>query len=482
MTMSIMFEELSDRFQEALKSLRGQDKLTEANIAGAIKTVKRALLDADVNLDVIEEFLAEVKKEAVGEEIVRGIRADQKFISVINKKLVDVLGGEVSEIHKNIESTTIIMLVGLQGAGKTTAAAKLGLYLKEKGNKVLLIAADTFRPAAKDQLKALGIQTGIDVYAEKESNISQEIVENGMKKGKVGDYDIIIIDTAGRLYIDKALMSELRELRERAKPDEVLLVVDSMIGQEAAELTRSFNETIGITGAILTKMDGDSRGGAALSVKKVSGKPIKFIGTGEKVEALERFYPDRIASRILGMGDILTLVDKAQKEVEIEDVLSMQKKFEEASFDFNDFLKQMKLIKKMGSIGGILRLVPGMAKIDQGKLKTGEEQLQRIESMINSMTKLERREPTLLIREQRRRNRIAMGSGKTVGEVDKVIKDFERMKVMMKGIARRDISGLSNTNEEKNKYPGYNRSADKRDRTEINPQKAVKKKKGFFEL
>lgn len=345
--MWMMFEELSDRFQEALKSLRGQDKLTEVNMAGAIKTVKRALLDADVNLDVIEEFLTEVKNEAVGEEVVKGVRAEQKFISIINKKLIDVLGDEVSEIHKRGNSTTVIMLVGLQGAGKTTAAAKLGLYFKDKGDKVLLVAADTFRPAAKDQLKALGHQTGIDVFTEDESKRSLEIVENGIKQAGFGDYDIVIIDTAGRLYIDKELMSELRDLREIATPDEIFLVVDSMIGQEAAQLTRSFNETIGITGAILTKMDGDSRGGAALSVKKVSGKPIKFIGTGEKVEALERFYPDRIASRILGMGDILTLVDKAQKEVEIEDVLSMQKKFEEASFDFNDFLKQMKLIKKI---------------------------------------------------------------------------------------------------------------------------------------
>ena len=479
--MWMMFEELSDRFQEALKSLRGQDKLTEVNMAGAIKTVKRALLDADVNLDVIEEFLTEVKNEAVGEEVVKGVRAEQKFISIINKKLIDVLGDEVSEIHKRGNSTTVIMLVGLQGAGKTTAAAKLGLYFKDKGDKVLLVAADTFRPAAKDQLKALGHQTGIDVFTEDESKRSLEIVENGIKQAGFGDYDIVIIDTAGRLYIDKELMSELRDLREIATPDEIFLVVDSMIGQEAAQLTRSFNETIGITGAILTKMDGDSRGGAALSVKKVSGKPIKFIGTGEKVEALERFYPDRIASRILGMGDILTLVDKAQKEVEIEDVLSMQKKFEEASFDFNDFLKQMKLIKKMGSIGGLLRLVPGMAKIDQGTLKTGEEQLQRIESMINSMTKLERREPILLIREQKRRTRIARGCGKTVGEVDKVIKDFERMKVMMRGIAKGDMSGV-NTSNRKDRNPSYNRLSDKMSSVEQTQQKIAKKKKGFFEL
>jgi signal recognition particle subunit SRP54 len=476
-----MFEELSDKFQEALKSLRGQDKLTEANMAGAVKTVKRALLDADVNLDVIEEFLAEVKNKAVGEEVVRGVRAEQKFISLINKELMDVLGGEVSEIHKKNKGTTVIMLIGLQGAGKTTAAAKLGLFFKDKRDKVLLIAADTFRPAAKDQLKALGKQTGIDVFTEDESKRSLEIVENGIRQGEVGNYDIVIIDTAGRLYIDQELMNELRELKEIARPDEILLVVDSMIGQEAAELTRSFNKTIGITGAILTKMDGDSRGGAALSVKKVSGKPIKFIGTGEKVEALEQFYPDRIASRILGMGDILTLVDKAQKEVEIEDVINMQKKFEEASFDFNDFLKQMKLIKKMGSIGGLLRLVPGMAKIDQGTLKTGEEKLQRIESMINSMTKLERQEPILLIRDHKRRSRIARGCGKTVGEVDKVIRDFERMKVMMKGIARGDMSRVD-TNDNKGRYPGDNRLSGKKKSIERNQQKIEKKKKGFFEL
>lgn len=476
-----MFEELSEKFQEALKSLRGQDKLTESNIAGAIRTVRRALLDADVNLNVIDEFLGEVKNEAIGEDVVRGVEAEQKFISIINKKLVDILGGEASDISKKNSGTTVIMLVGLQGAGKTTAAAKLGLYLKDKGSKILLVAADTFRPAAKEQLKTLGIQTGIDVFTEDESKISLDIVENGIKRGKVEKYDIVIIDTAGRLYIDKELMNEIKDIKERAEPDEILLVVDSMIGQEAAELTRSFNETIGITGAILTKMDGDSRGGAALSVKKVSGKPIRFIGTGEKVEALERFYPDRMAGRILGMGDILTLVDKAQKEVAVEDVMGMQRKFQEASFDFDDFVKQMKLIKRMGSIGGLLRLVPGMAKIDENTLKSGEEKLQMIESIISSMTKQERRDPTLLIRENRRRARIAKGSGKTVAEVDKVVKDFEKMKLMMRGIAKGDMRQLSGNDTKNSKYMVDNRTS-KNTNNKRSPLKVSKQKKGFFEL
>lgn len=474
-----MLESLAEKFEEAVKSIRGQNKLSEANIAGALKTVRKALLDADVNIKVVEELLSEIKSKAVGEQVVKGIRPDQKLVEIIHKELIDILGGETLDIVRNEGTPTIVMLVGLQGAGKTTAAAKLGLYLKEKGLKVLLVAGDTFRPAAREQLKTLGGQTEIDVYTDDKSSL--EIVENAIKKGKEERYDVIIIDTAGRQYIDKELMSEIRTLREMSNPDEVLLVVDSMIGQEAAELTKSFDEALSITGAILTKMDGDSRGGAALSIKKVSGKAIRFVGTGEKVEALERFYPDRMASRILGMGDILTLVDKAQKEVEIEDVANMQKKFEEASFDFNDFLKQMKLIKRMGSIGGLLKLMPGVGRIDDSMLKTGEDRLHIIETMINSMTQEERRVPMLLNRDQKRRRRIAKGSGRTIGEVDKMISNFEKMKVMMQGLARGGMSGMPRLGDIRER-DFSNKSRSRGINNERKRENSNKKKKGFFEL
>jgi len=349
-----MFEELSSKFEAALRTFKGHNKISDENIVPALNEVKRALVEADVNLNVVNEFLRELKDKAIGIEVVKGITPEQKFIEVVHNKLVEIMGEGIEDLSLSNKSSTIL-LVGLQGAGKTTAAAKLALYLKQKKNRVMLVAADTFRPAAKEQLKTLGQQIGVDVFTGLEDQTSIEIARAGVEIGTQSGFDVIIIDTAGRLYVDDKLMNEIVLIKNELAPNEVLLVVDAMIGQEAASLARVFNEKIGITGSILTKMDGDSRGGAALSIKKVSGKSVKFIGTGEKVEALEPFYPKRIAGRILGMGDVLTLVDKAQKEIEIEDVLSMQKKFEEASFDFTDFLKQMRMIKRMGSISGIMK-------------------------------------------------------------------------------------------------------------------------------
>lgn len=437
-----MFEDLADKFDVALKTLRGQDKITEANIDPAIKTVRRALLEADVNLGVVNEFIQEIKAEAVGIEVVKGIRPEQKFIDVVHSRLVNIMGEKNEKLIEKKDGTTVIMLVGLQGAGKTTIAAKLALFLKEREKNVLLIAADTFRPAAKEQLKTLGKQIDVNVFAGGSDESSIEIALAGTKKAYDESYETVIVDTAGRLYIDNELMNEVVMIKESIKPDEVLLVVDSMIGQEAADLTRVFNDKVGITGTILTKLDGDSRGGAALSIKKVSGKPIKFIGTGEKVNALEPFYPERIASRILGMGDILTLVDKAQKEVAITDVMRMQQKFQEASFDFTDFLQQMKLIKRMGSLGGLMKLLPGMNKIDDKMLKSGELQLKKIQAMIDSMNFAERKDPKLLLKSPKRRKRIASGSGYTNAEVDKMISDFERMRAMMQGIVKGDFSKM----------------------------------------
>ena len=344
------------------------------------------------------------------------------------------------------------------------------------------MAADTFRPAAKEQLKTLGQQIGVDVFTGLEDQTSIEIARAGVEIGTQSGFDVIIIDTAGRLYVDDKLMNEIVLIKNELAPNEVLLVVDAMIGQEAASLARVFNEKIGITGSILTKMDGDSRGGAALSIKKVSGKSVKFIGTGEKVEALEPFYPKRIAGRILGMGDVLTLVDKAQKEIEIEDVLSMQKKFEEASFDFTDFLKQMRMIKRMGSISGIMKLIPGMGKIDDSALKAGEEQLKIIQSMIDSMTKEERTNPQLLLKSQQRRKRVALGSGHNQGQVDKVVQDFEKMRAMMQNLVKGDFSGIQ-SKLRINNLKSENTSLKKESPNQnFLKKKESKKRKGFFEL
>lgn len=479
-----MFEELSSRFESAIKSLRGQATISETNIEPALRDVRKALVSADVNLSVVDEFLRDVKREALGVNVVKGISPEQKFVDIVHKKLTDIMGDNNEALFEAKDRPTTIMLVGLQGAGKTTATAKLGLYLKEKGKRVLMIGADTFRPAAKEQLRTLGNQIGIAVYTGTDDDASGEIVEAGIEKGINESFNSIIIDTAGRLYIDKDMMSEVAEIKRKYEPHETLLVVDAMIGQEAAELTRVFNNEVGITGAILTKMDGDSKGGAALSIKKVSGKPIKLVGTGEKVEALELFYPERMAGRILGMGDILSLVDRAQKEVEINDVLTMQKKFQEASFDFNDFLQQLKLLRRMGSLGGIMKLIPGMNKIDDLSMKAGEVQLRKFQTMIGSMTKEERKEPELLVKSSKRRKRIANGSGYDERDVDKMVNDFERMRKMMQGMTNGNMSGMENLmTSPSDRLAGnkYNRGAKQTEGNGVQ-KKGFKKKKGFFEL
>lgn len=471
-----MFDELSAKLEKVFQSLRGEDRINESNVAFALVEVKKALIDADVSLDVANEFLNEVRKEAIGVEVVRGIKPEQKMVDIVHKKLIDIMGSQNEPLWEGIKKPGVLMLVGLQGAGKTTAAAKLGLYLKKKGKKVLLIAADTYRPAAREQLQTLGKQIEVEVFSGNEDQDAIDIVKKGLLEGTVGEYDYLIIDTAGRLFLDEALMNEVVNIRDSIRPDEILLVVDSMMGQEAAHLTKSFDDALSLTGTILTKLDGDSRGGAALSIRKVSGKPIKFVGVGEKVEALEAFYPDRIASRILGMGDILTLVDKAQQEVEMEDIITMQKKLQEASFDFDDFLRQMKLIRRMGSLGGLIKLIPGMNKIDNEMLKSGEKQLERISSMIGSMTLEERRNPDLISRNQSRRKRIASGSGNSSKDVEKAINDFNRMREMMRGLT---TGAFSNANTKHGKKLYKNKGADQQhERRET----VYKKKKGFFDL
>jgi len=431
-----MFEELSQRLEDAVRGLRGQGAISETNVDGALKEVRRALLEADVSLSVVKEFVAGVRSKALGAEVVRGVSPDQQFIKLVHEELVAVMGGANAPLAQADTNPTVVLMAGLQGAGKTTATAKLGLHLKEQGRRALLVAADVYRPAAIDQLQTLGRQIGVEVFSLGADQKPEAIAAAGVAKGREEGFDTVIVDTAGRLQIDTAMMEEMVRIRAAVLPDEVLLVVDSMIGQEAAELTRAFHEQVGLTGAVLTKLDGDSRGGAALSIRQVSGAPIKFIGTGEKVEALQPFHPERMASRILGMGDVLTLVEKAQKEVEIADVERMQRKLQEASFDFSDFVQQMRLIKRMGSLGGLMKMIPGMNKIDDGMLKQGEAQLKRIEAMIGSMTQQERENPDLLAAHPSRRRRIAKGSGHKPADVDKVLADFQKMRGFMQQMSR----------------------------------------------
>lgn len=427
-----MFDALSEKLEEAWKKLRGQDKISATNIKETLKEVRRALISADVNLQVVNKFITDVEKKALGADVITGVNPGQQFIKIVYDELVFLMGDSNVPLAHAETAPTIILMAGLQGAGKTTATAKLALYLQKQERSCLLVATDIYRPAAIDQLITLGQQINVPVFQLGIATNPVEIARQGVLQATEQGIDTVIIDTAGRLQIDETLMAELAQIKATVKPHDTLLVIDAMIGQEAANLTDTFHQKIGLTGAILTKLDGDTRGGAALSVRQISGQPIKFIGVGEKVEALQPFYPDRMASRILNMGDVLTLVEKAQEQIDIADVEKMQSKILEARFDFNDFLKQMRLIKNMGSLGGLLKMIPGMGKLSGSDLEKGETQLHRIESMINSMTPEERSNPDLLAKNPSRRRRIAKGSGHSENDVSKLITDFTRMRSMMK--------------------------------------------------
>lgn len=426
-----MFDALTERLEKAWKKLRGQDKISESNIQEALRDVRRALLEADVNLQVVKDFIAEVEKRALGAEVVSGVRPAQQFVKIVNDELVKVMGETNVPLAQAEKAPTIVLMAGLQGTGKTTATAKLALHLRKQERSTLLVATDIYRPAAIDQLITLGKQINVPVFEMGTGTDPVEIARQGIEKAKADGVNTVIIDTAGRLQIDRDMMAELARIKQTVKPHETLLVVDAMTGQEAANLTRTFHEEIGITGAILTKMDGDSRGGAALSVRQISGAPIKFVGMGEKVEALQPFYPERMASRILGMGDIVSLVEKAAEEVDIADAEKMQRKILEAQFDFTDFLKQMRLLKNMGSLGGLLKYIPGMNKISDTDLQRGEAQLKQAEAMINSMTPEERKNPDLLAAQPSRRRRIAKGCGYGEKEVSELVTNFTKMRNMM---------------------------------------------------
>jgi signal recognition particle subunit SRP54 len=437
-----MFDSLADNFEAAWKKLRGQDKIKSSNIQDALREVRRALIAADVNVQVVTNFVREVEETAQGEGVISGVRPDQQFIKVVYDELVKTMGQTNAPLAQAKTTPTVILMAGLQGAGKTTATAKLALYLKKENRSTLLVATDIYRPAAIDQLITLGKQIDVPVFELGTSANPVDIARQGIDRARELGVDTVIVDTAGRLQIDEKMMDELAAVKDAISPHEVLLVIDSMTGQEAANVTLTFHEKIGITGAILTKLDGDTRGGAALSVRAVSGQPIKFTGVGEKVEALQPFYPDRMASRILGMGDVLTLVERAQEEIDIGDAAKLQSKIMEARFDFEDFLKQMRMIKNMGSLGGLMKMIPGMNKITGDQLQKGEEELKKAEVIISSMTKAERSDPDLLAKAPSRRRRIAAGSGRSEADVNKLVTDFTRMRTMMQQMTSGNFAGM----------------------------------------
>lgn len=430
----MIFENLADRLQETFKKLRGHGKLTADDVNATMREIRIALLEADVNFKVVKDFIKKIKERAVGQEVLESLTPAQAVIKIVNEELTTLMGQTQSHINISPKAPTIIMMVGLQGAGKTTSAGKLGLMFKKQGKHPLMVAADIYRPAAIKQLQVLGSQIDIPVFAKEDCKDAVRIANEAIDYAKSHANDIVIIDTAGRLHIDENLMQELKSIKEDVKPHEILLVVDAMTGQDAVNVAESFNNDLGLDGVILTKMDGDARGGAALSVKAVTGCPIKFVGAGEKLEALEPFYPDRMASRILGMGDVLTLIEKAQTAFDAEEAKKMEKAFRKNEFTLDDFLSQLNQVRKLGSFENILGMIPGMGglkkKLGDVDIDMNGKEIKHIEAIIRAMTPEEKRNTKII--NGSRRKRIAMGSGTKVQEVNKLLKQFEEMKKMMK--------------------------------------------------
>ncbi len=423
------FESLSEKLQKTIKKLRGQTRVTEKDVKSFMREIRLALLEADVNYKVVKDFIANVSEKAVGQEVIQSLSPGQQIVKIINDELTELLGSKESILDLSKTPPNVIILCGLQGSGKTTASGKLALHLKKQGKNPLLVACDVYRPAAVKQLEVLGGQIGVNVYQEGTDANPVNIAKNALKQALRGLNDIVIIDTAGRLQIDEELMVELEEIKKATNPSEILLVVDAMTGQDAANVAKTFNDRLDITGIILSKLDSDTRGGAALSVKAVTSKPVKFSSVGEKMNDFEIFYPDRMADRILGMGDVLTLIDKAMEAIDLEKAEELEKKMRKQQFTLDDFLEQMQQVKKMGGISSILGLLPGVAgKINEEDID--EKKLVKTEAIIRSMTLKERRDPSIL--NASRRKRIAQGSGTTVQDVNRVIKDFENIKRMMK--------------------------------------------------
>ena len=424
-----MFLNLSEKLQSAFKKLKGKGILTEKDVSEAMREVRLALLEADVNFKIVKSFITKVSERATGESILKGLNPAHAVIKIVNEELVELLGSDQSKINFSAQSPTIIMMVGLQGSGKTTTTGKLALYFKKQGKNPLLVACDIYRPAAIKQLQVLGDNLAIPVFEKANQNPAQTAIE-AIDFSKKNSYDLVIIDTAGRLHIDDELMGELSSIKKAIEPNEILLVIDSMTGQDAVNVAQNFSDKIGIDGIILTKLDGDTRGGAALSVRSVTGKPIKFIGQGEKTGDLDAFYPDRMANRILGMGDILTLIDKAQSSIDIEEAKELEKKLRKNEFNLEDFLSQMQQIKKMGPLQNILSMMPGMNKLKINPNEIDDNALKHVEAIIYSMTIKERRNPDIL--NGSRKKRISLGSGRSIQEVNRLLKQFNDMKSMMK--------------------------------------------------
>lgn len=427
-----MFETLSDRLEKVVKNIKGHGKITEENIDPMLREVRLALLEADVNYQVVREFTSKVKEKALGEEVKKSLSPGEMFVGIIRDELEELLGGEAAPLNTS-GNPAVLMLVGLQGSGKTTTIGKLSNFLRKKhSKKPLLVACDVYRPAAIDQLKQIGKELNIEVYEEGKKN-PVEISKNAIEYAKEKGYDYVLIDTAGRLHIDEELMEELKNIKEEIKPQETLLVIDSMMGQDAINVIKGFNENLELTGVILTKLDGDTRGGVALSVRHLTNVPIKFVGTSEKLDGLDAFYPDRMASRIIGMGDILSIVDKANEVIDEKEAENSLKKMKTGKYDLEDFLKQMKQIKKLGSLESILKLLPGAKKLGLNNINIDPKDMAHIEAIILSMTKEERRKPEII--KASRKQRISKGSGRPVQEVNRLLTQFEQSKKMMKQMA-----------------------------------------------
>ncbi|MBI5837129.1 MAG: signal recognition particle protein [Candidatus Eisenbacteria bacterium] len=425
-----MFQQLTSRLEEAFKKLRGESRLTPENIKDALREVRRALLEADVHFQVARDFTAKVEARASGQEVLKGLSPGQQVVRVVHEELMSMLGGKAHPLPLAPTPPTTWMMVGLQGSGKTTFTGKLARYMKEKQRRVLMAACDLARPAAMDQLATLGRQLGVEVFVDRTATHPREVASRAFDRARAGSFDVLLLDTAGRLHVDEALMLELRELKDEAKPHQTLLVVDAMTGQEAVNVATSFRDGVDFDALVLSKVDGDARGGAALSIRAVTGRPIQFLSSGEKLDAMELFHPDRVASRILGMGDVLTLVERAENAVEMEQAAAMAEKLRRETFTFEDFLEQLQAVKKMGPLGEVLRMIPGVSAKLPDDVEVDESGLKRVEAIIRSMTPRERHQPKII--DGSRRKRIARGSGTSVQEVNQLLRQFTDMQKMMR--------------------------------------------------
>ena len=424
-----MFEKLSDRLEQAMRTLKGQGRITENNVSETMKEIRRALLDADVGFKIAKDFTEEVKAKALGQDVIKHVSPGQLLIKIMNEELTRLMGREASPLVLKPNGTSVVLMAGLQGSGKTTFTGKLALLLKSQGKKVLMVACDVYRPAAVDQLQILGEQIGVPVYADRDQKNPVLIAAQAVKQAKTEGYSVVLVDTAGRLAVDEAMMKEISEIHGNIQPDQTLFVVDAMTGQDAVNTAAAFNQRLNFDGVVLTKMDGDARGGAALTISYTVGKPIKYVSTGEKLQALDVFHPDRMANRILGMGDVVSLVEKAQQQINAEEAARLQKKISKNQFDLQDFYEQIQQIKKMGNMKDLLGMIPGVGKAIKD-MDFSDEMFKQTEAIIQSMTPLERREPEIL--NGSRRERIARGSGTKVQEVNQLLKQFTEMKQMMR--------------------------------------------------